>query len=226
MRNKLPDTNQLNSPEPTWLADSASSAVDPAYAGSASHVGSGSLHYYRCNDCLSSMTHADSWLNAQCACGGSLEYLGEVRDDGRAIETAELSICDDRCTSARGISCRCQCGGKNHGTHLTVMVEYDNGKAIVRPVDARAIERANEYRSAIDQARAAIDSCFGAETVDAYLRNRWIADKSIWNNIRLSFSAWHKAQSMKSQNGRMNALKNVISNISHESQSAPAPAAQ
>lgn len=91
--------------------------------------------YYRCLDCLSVFTadYTDvrdlpHYENYECSCGGHIENMGDVRMD-RIVKSYEASPCDDRCTEARGPVCNCHCGGKNHGTHLTVTVVHDCGPA-------------------------------------------------------------------------------------------------
>lgn len=164
------------------------------------------LHFYRCEDCLSTITYPDCNLNADCVCGGILEYLGEVTQDNRAVESVEIPICDGRCTHAKGNSCRCQCGGTNHGTELLVMITYENGKAIVSPVDEKALTRATEYRAEKDAAEARIRANFGV-VLDDYLASRWISDKALWWTIRTTWAKLLNVSSLRTHAGRIKSLR-------------------
>ena len=46
----------------------------------------------------------------RCSCGRRIARMFSV--EGRFSDARK---CDDRCTSARGHDCECQCGGRNHG---------------------------------------------------------------------------------------------------------------
>jgi hypothetical protein len=61
-------------------------------------------------------------------CQGPIEAMGKVEYD-RLSETIAVSVCDARCTHARGAHCACPCRGKNHGSGRTVTVTYDRGEA-------------------------------------------------------------------------------------------------
>lgn len=129
----------------------------------------------RCADCLSvSFIEAGeeprwTWSPAtgrvaplQCAaCDGPVSSMGRVQA-GRLKRSGLEVPCDARCTNARGPSCDCSCGGRNHGSQLLVSVEHDLGAVPrVRPVDAdRARAHAAEFRAARDHARAEIEGRF------------------------------------------------------------------
>lgn len=170
------------------------------------------LHYYRCEDCLSSVTFPERNLNAVCVCGGSLEYLGEVQDNGHAQEVATLPICDGRCTSAPGNSCRCRCGGKNHGTHLTVTVVYDNGKATVKPADEKAIARGNEYRSAYQAVLDTLLAKYG-DTLRDFNTGRWISDKETWATLYGYQKVMHSVRSARTHKTRIAKLAKILEGI-------------
>ena len=119
-------------------------------------------YYYRCHDCLSvCATEVDVMPygseKVRCsACDGLLESLGQVQRD-RLVHFETRSVCDCRCTSARGPKCDCQCGGENHGSGLTVTVTRDAGAvpsvdmlADDRTAQRAAFARATEYRQALE----------------------------------------------------------------------------
>lgn len=169
------------------------------------------LYYYRCEDCLSAMTALDPHLDAHCICGGALESLGQVRDNSHAVETVELPVCDGRCTSAQGNSCRCVCGGKNHGTHLTVSVEIDNGKAVVRPAGQDAILRGNTFRSLVDRAWSALKNYDPAGW--ARLESgEWI-ERGLWLKLYYTHKEIYGAMGLRSHSGRVKRLNAIISTI-------------
>jgi hypothetical protein len=120
-------------------------------------------HFYRCRDCLTVMAADEHLLSAECGiCQGFVEYMGRVHRDRLVKEGLECP-CDARCTSARGPSCNCKCGGKNHGSNLVVPVTRDAGKKPV--LQARctqvAIAIAEEWREAVATVLAAINSYKG-----------------------------------------------------------------
>ena len=117
------------------------------------------LLYYRCNDCLCSMTvpaEVDTFT-ARCACGGVLTFMGQVVQD-RITEERHRCKCDERCTNAAGPICNCHCGGENHGAGKAAEINYlvDKGPAILRPPDPRSPYRAAEYRELRDQVQALV----------------------------------------------------------------------
>ena len=129
-------------------------------------------HFYRCSDCLSVVaTDAKirpvqvppSYLYSygECsACGGPVEYLGEVCRDH--LVRRELRVpCDARCTSAIGPHCECQCGGENHGSNRLVEVIVESGSLprFMVPENARA--KGETYRELLRTVRSAHDARFG-----------------------------------------------------------------
>jgi hypothetical protein len=129
-------------------------------------------HFYRCSDCLSVVTTTSkihpvqfpptySFSYGDCgACGGRMEYLGEVCRD--SLVRRELRVpCDARCTNAIGPHCECQCGGENHGSHRLVEVVVETGKAPRFRVPENARARAEEYRELLRAVRSAHDARFG-----------------------------------------------------------------
>jgi hypothetical protein len=83
--------------------------------------------FYRCNGCLSVVASEELLHAPTCsACGKTFVGIGKVIGNRLGSEYQE-SVCDDRCTYARGPNCGCVCGGKNHGSHMTVTVRKDLG---------------------------------------------------------------------------------------------------
>lgn len=124
-------------------------------------------YFVRCQDCLSVAavdvprgtfaTYRQS--SARCAaCNGAIETMGEVHMD-RLITRETRCACDERCTSARGPVCVCQCGGKNHGRNVVVEIIHDAGSVprvqMMRPDHARRVR--DEYHEAIARVLATID---------------------------------------------------------------------
>jgi len=125
--------------------------------------------FYKCVDCLSVMA-VDNRLTPQYAsvtpnahgvsyayklgtcglCNGKLEEMGQVK--GTALtKPGERCPCDERCTSASGPNCNCQCGGENHGSGRMAQVEIIVGNVprVTPANDSAALTRAAEYRAAL-----------------------------------------------------------------------------
>jgi hypothetical protein len=108
-------------------------------------------HFVRCPICLAVAAIDERLHELRCGiCETPMEYMGRVEQD-RLVRDELRTPCDDRCTFARGPHCDCKCGGKNHGSKLTVVVRRDCGPLpVVTPSHGRhqAELRAREYRSA------------------------------------------------------------------------------
>lgn len=129
-------------------------------------------HFYRCSDCLS-VVATDAKIHAvqvppsylcsygECgACGGHIEYLGEVCRD--RLVRRELRVpCDARCTGASGPHCECQCGGENHGSNRLVEVIVESGRLLRFMVPENARARGEAYRELLRTVRSAHDARFG-----------------------------------------------------------------
>lgn len=133
-----------------------------------------SRYFYRCADCLSvcatetelkPFQHKESRYAMQVgkcgACEGWLEYMGRTQR-ARLVLDSTRCPCDDRCTSARGPDCECQCGGENHGSHMVVAFTIDQGGIPVAHITPDALARAVEYRTLYDAAKDAIEQRYGA----------------------------------------------------------------
>lgn len=118
--------------------------------------------YLRCFRCLT-ITAVDGPFDPalRCFCSGEFESMGPVLDDRaplvkRAHAAGDGEPCDARCTSARGPSCSCPCGGKNHGVALGLAFSVCSG--YLQPVDEsagdRAFERSEAWWAQADALRA------------------------------------------------------------------------
>lgn len=121
----------------------------------------------RCQHCLSiafvtvsppavRAGNTNGWLCKLCK--GPIETMGKVEWD-RLMKHVEESVCDGRCTHARGALCICFCRGKNHGTGRTVTVSYDLGEApcVNMPPSEEALETAAEFLTARDMVKKIAD---------------------------------------------------------------------
>lgn len=132
-------------------------------------------HFYRCADCLTvaasevkTAYHAEGYAapkHGKCgACGGELEYMGEVQRD-RLVKHGLETPCDDRCTNARGPCCDCKCGGANHGSDLLVPVTYDcGGVPRLEVADGKAKIRGQYYRELCAEFRQVWNGRYGRVT--------------------------------------------------------------
>jgi hypothetical protein len=177
-------------------------------------------HYYRCVDCLTVMAAEvklpylqGSWrYHAICdACGGKVEYMGEVHRD-RLTVTQHQTPCDDRCTHARGPSCDCKCGGKNHGSHLTVAVRLDAGAIphLETPDPARARLAAEQYRARAQRVQQAINDRYGRvmdlKRAGVYLDG---GDYGHWCRGAEAQRALNAARQLRTHAGRNKRLEQV-----------------
>jgi len=158
----------------------------------------GPLWFVRCCDCLAVVAVPDGEMPRRIvrdgypvcgACGGRVESMGQVHRD-RLVVVSERSVCDDRCTCARGPSCDCKCGGKHHGTKLTVKVRRDLGPEPVVMVQATGVllRIADELRQARERAFAAVDALPGARFADAAMGG-WLPPEKFqavrrWRELR------------------------------------------
>ena len=147
----------------------------------------GSLHYYKCNDCLSPMTTIEQMdlHNSLCFCGGHLTYLGEVTHEERVVEVKHKALCDARCTHASGPVCNCHCNCENHGKGIlaTITIEKDHGKAILTPINIEeALSIASEYRTAVANATQRMETYLASlSTAKSHWArwNRYDAEKKL-----------------------------------------------
>ena len=153
-------------------------------------------HYYRCADCLTVAATVEKLADgrdtygyptgrpaAVCdACGGGIEYMGEVHRDTLHTSKGWAPICDGRCTHATGPSCDCKCGGKNHGSHLVVEVVTVSGLPRLGIQGPQARMAGEMWRGLIARYRLAWRARFGYVT-DAKRSGRYL-DPSEWVRYR------------------------------------------
>lgn len=181
-------------------------------------------HFYRCADCLtvvccderpaSRATRQEDRLRCG-VCGGLEEYMGQAgKQPGRLTRTSVESVCDDRCTSARGPHCECRCGGRNHGSGRWVLVTRDVGKApTVTPRSGREVAtakaRADEYRAAYSAARARLGWVWGL--ADRKQAGEHLSDAEFRRYLdgRRHVRALHAAVDARTHKGRLAKLAKV-----------------
>lgn len=147
--------------------------------------------YIRCADCLSvsmvelpttsASTASRTIAGWRCICDGRLEAMGYVRiyrtAEQLVTRDAEVCACDERCTTARGPSCNCKCGGANHGLGLGATVRQittDSVPIVTPPGDAeKAAGKAREYREAHAAALARIEASPEYPVYMAKLAGKW-----------------------------------------------------
>lgn len=158
--------------------------------------------FYRCGDCLTvfAADSAKAHDGLLCACGGRSKVLGKVRR-GRLVIDALACPCDGRCTGARGPSCDCSCGGKNHGSGMVVRVTVFDGaipKASSAP-NAKALAQAEAFRAALAPLRAERDE------LHASRRNGYLPPQDYTRMLDLEQGIAH-AKRLKSHAPRMKVL--------------------
>ncbi len=183
-------------------------------------------HFYRCRDCLTVLCcdaqpgrlghggHAAAGLTCG-ACGGREEYMGQAgKQPGRLTRTSMESVCDDRCTSARGPHCECRCGGRNHGSGRWVLVTRDAGEApTITPGTAREVAqakaRAEEYRAAVEQARERLGWFWPLQ--ERKQAGEYLSGEDFGRLIsgRRAVRALHKAEEARTHKGRLGKLAKV-----------------
>lgn len=153
-------------------------------------------------------------------CEGKLRNRGPVKRDGRVWASGQVSVCDGRCTSAQGVRCDCQCGGRNHGSGRTVTISWVESARRLNMADTEALARlAAERLPLIRQAETLagelvdrLEAIFGAELAD-YRAGRWVTrfDRiRAWQDYR---AAIRHAQGLKTPKGRLNALRRINGEI-------------
>jgi hypothetical protein len=148
------------------------------------------------------------------ACGGHVETMGQVTwTKRRLFENEQESVCDGRCTGAKGWKCDCSCGGHNHGTGATVTVQRDKGGIprllVLKPAEAKA--RRAAWDAAWDRTSNAFDAAFGAIRARKARRD-WL-DAPQWDDFLLSERLrddMKDAAGMRTHKGRMDKLARVL----------------
>lgn len=168
------------------------------------------LNYFRCMDCLSTMTSYETLV--MCACDGLLVPMGQVYDKNYG-EEINRPACDGRCTHSAGPICTCKCGGANHGTGKLVKTVVINGVVKVTEVDAAALQRAQEWREVFNAARERF-----ATNIEAPW-NAMVNSQDRYNNqqywqVRRAYSSGkfflNKLTTMKVHKIRMESARNAF----------------
>lgn len=169
-------------------------------------------HIFRCGTCLETYASQERYPAGsqfiKCACGAAARWEGQV-NNGRLIFTAQAPACDDRCLTATGKTCSCQCGGRNHGTWRTVTVTRDEGGApkVASNIDEAACrQRRQELEAAVKAARTRLEERVGAEVLATSRGGGWVSDRNAWEDIRETDNAIHAAYRLKTHNGRLARL--------------------
>jgi len=160
--------------------------------------------YVRCADCLTvSAVDSDKHpVKALCGiCGGSIETMGRVYRDHLQTGTHEECKCDDRCVSALGPNCNCQCGGKNHGAGMLgyyTVTETASLPTLTRSGNHETRKaQAEQYRAAIAAATA---------TVEALSHGWGHMSTEQYRKLNSTRSRIWKAQKARTHAARMKAL--------------------
>lgn len=170
--------------------------------------------YVRCSDCLS-VAAVDAGApprDATCACGGKIESMGKVTRFGRLhVATREETPCDDRCTGAQGPKCDCPCSGENHGSGRVVEIEVTTGVPRIVMLDiAQSQARAAEYRAALAEATASVESRHGRGRVagEAKLAGSWIGtdEYGTMRQYHYALASVRRAKALRTHKGRLRAL--------------------
>lgn len=167
--------------------------------------------FYKCPICLSVVAIDGRPIQGlQCSlCNRQMTVMGKVQGQ-HLVRKELLTPCDARCTGAEGPSCNCQCGGKNHGTKALVEMVFDaGGIPKVRPPDAAATKRREEFLAAREEASQRIEALLGKPLVEAYKKGTWIDDREKWEDAHYVIGEYHAATALKSQKGRLKALAKV-----------------
>jgi hypothetical protein len=168
--------------------------------------------FVRCTTCLavSAVNESPNTAEWKCGiCGGHLECMGRVERERLVAEHLQ-SVCDDRCTFARGPVCNCKCGGEHHGSKRVVRVVRDLGPVpTVTPSAGREQARLNadEYRSYRAGLLAELDGLLVAK------RNGYLPAVD-YNRMRALQQANARAAEARDHRARMRTLRAVVGPLS------------
>ena len=172
--------------------------------------------FARCSGCLSIMAIESEGRppRMRCsACTAPIELMGQVRYQ-RIINMEEHTPCDARCTMASGPSCDCACGGKNHGSKITVTVAVDVGgiPRATPPNPEKAIRVYQEWIRARSEAEARIIKHFPALRLPAGFEPGPILEAEIVRGQKY-LDQVALAGSLKTHHGRLKALEILHSKL-------------
>lgn len=137
-------------------------------------------------------------------CGGKLELMGRVTAK-RCYRETVAPACDARCTAATGPDCSCQCKGHNHGTGRTVTV-LECGTAVPRgEPNAKALERAAEWRAARERCNALAAAAFG-DVLERKARGEYVPDFGLFLKARSFRECVGRIAGLRTHAGRMRGM--------------------
>lgn len=176
--------------------------------------------FYKCTGCLEVVALPErlamnySHSVAVCSsCGQHFEFMGRVHRD-RLIQEHQECACDDRCTSARGPSCNCKCGGENHGAGMAGYVTVTTDAGAIPQVTLPSPERAAKSLAQFTEFQAAIDHVLLICDAYSHRRNRGEffprGEFDHWLTLRAALRSARKA---RSHTGRMKTLRSVLSPV-------------
>lgn len=176
-------------------------------------------HFYRCLGCLEVVALDGDRLAmnysatvATCDnCGQHFEHMGRVEKD-RLVTDHIACKCDDRCTSARGPLCVCQCGGKHHGAGMLggYFLQTTDAGPIPRvklPSRARAIDakrQFEEYQRLAKLIRLELGCLLDRRAAGEFL------PRASFDRMRELQDANRKSWALRSHAGRLKTLRAVV----------------
>lgn len=145
------------------------------------------------------------------ACEAQVEVMGQVHYQ-RIVNIEQHTPCDARCTMASGPSCDCQCGGKNHGSKITIAAALDAGgiPRVTPPNPEKAIRVHTEWLRAKEGAEERIRKHFPGFRREAPIP----PNLSTWETVQLQRARKYTDQialagRMKTHHGRLKAIESI-----------------
>jgi hypothetical protein len=190
-------------------------------------------HYGRCSYCERPLafeadrTDIQFILDQPCPlCGEkALRYMGRVQRKN-LVKDITKSVCDERCTNARGPHCDCFCGNVNHGTKKLIVFNKVVGRLEV--VEKDLLNHNTEYLARIKRMAAAKNSIkVKVITFLNYMNRKILVEaKEKGGYWRLQYDDYHqyrmyqdmlrkidKIEDLKSIQRKINSLTHLIPSI-------------
>ena len=172
---------------------------------------------YRCLHCLAVFA-VPAQLTGDISCDickdlfeyPKIEYMGAVIQD-KAVPIELRCKCDDRCTTARGPRCDCQCGGVNHQRGIeayTQVLRHDQSVALTCTDPAtkeKHYKIAKEFKTAYDAKMQLLEALPGYQD---FIDKKWI-DRSKWEKIFYGRKGIVASMSLKTQASRLKKLNSI-----------------
>lgn len=169
---------------------------------------------FKCADCIAVFFIEDDDPNferttrqIECDCGGIASLMGKVHRE-RVLQEEIVSVCDGRCTSAKGPSCNCHCGGANHGSGAVVKIFRDVSNKIPKAHNDPNIGVAIEWRDGLRDAAERMTRTYGADVLEKYLQKVCIG-WDLYARVHRDYKKMMAAKDMKTHKGRMLKLASV-----------------